>query len=256
MYFADEGEGNGFGEFIWLLLEKIRKSITKTGETKAIMVSTRDGVPHYERQGCQRIKWSLCSEWVKKKLELEGHRTNHVDSDEDNVMVLNNGQLRLSTQNFETLFKRFVVDEKTRMGTGLSKDLDIVPERFRHSHWTKTFRKIIDESNVEPLSEFRRNEIAKMLIEAYEKDKNNIYFDQIVKNDLNNRSIIKIRNVLKLVEYPTLTRGAEAKEMNALENYLLSHVEVYHDAFSEPDVQSLLFCKLCNSRINMNYKFF
>ena len=61
---------------------------------------------------------------------------------------------------------------------------------------------------------------------------------------------------MKLVEYPTLTRGAEAKEMNALENYLLSHVEVYHDAFSEPDVQSLLFCKLCNSRINVNYKCF
>ena len=140
------------------------------------------------------------------------------------------------------------------MSTDLSTDLDSVPERLRHDHWTKVFGKMIDES-IEPLSEFRRNEIAKMLIEAYEKDKNNIYFDQIVKNDLNNRSIIKIRNVLKLVEYPTLTRGAEAKEMNALENYLLSHVEVYHDAFSEP-VQSLLFCKLCNSRINVNYKCF
>ena len=92
---------------------------------------------------------------------------------------------------------------------------------------------------------------------AYEKDKHNIYFDKIVKDEINTRSIIKVRNVLKLVKYPPPggTRGAEAKEMNALENYLLSHVEVYHDAFSKP-VESLLFCKLCNSRINVNYKCF
>ena len=108
MYFADEGEGNGFGEFIWLLLEKIRKSITKKGETKTIIVSTPDGVPHYEKQGCQRIKWSLCSDWVKRKLELEDYLPDHVESEGDNIMVLKNGDLRLSIQNFETLFKSFV----------------------------------------------------------------------------------------------------------------------------------------------------
>ena len=100
---------------------------------------------------------------------------------------------------------------------------------------------MIDES-IESLSDFRRNEITKKLIEAYEKDKHNIYYDQIVKDEINNRSIIKVRNVLKLVEYPPLggTRGAEAKEMNALENYLFSHVEFYHDTFANP-FESLLF---------------
>ena len=170
MHFAEEGEGNGFGEFIWLFLEKIRKSITKTGETKTIMVSTPDRVPHYEKQGCQRIKWSLCSDWVKRKLELEAYLPDHVESERDNIMALKNGDLRLSIQNFETLFKRFVVNEKIRMSTDLSTDLDIFPERLRHDHWTKLFGKMIDDS-IELLTEFRRNEITKKIIEAYEKDK-------------------------------------------------------------------------------------
>ena len=106
-------------------------------------------------------------------MELEGYETSHLHSEEDTVMALKNGDLRLSIQNFETLFKRFIVNEKIRMSTDLSTDLNSVPEMLRYDHWTKVFGKMIDAESIEPLTELRRNEITKKLIEAYEKDKKN-----------------------------------------------------------------------------------
>ena len=90
MNFAREGAGNGFGGFIYLLLEKIRSTITTADERKTIFISTPDGIPQYEKQGCRTIKNSSCSYWVKSKLALEYYAINREETVDDSIMDLNN----------------------------------------------------------------------------------------------------------------------------------------------------------------------
>lgn len=88
------------------------------------------------------------------------------------------------------------------MRTNISIDLNVVPEKLKCDYWTKAFRKVLCQS-IDQLPEFRRKEIMRKVIAAYNKDKyRRIDFDNIVETEIHTRSIIKLNNILKIVEYP------------------------------------------------------
>ena len=166
-----------------------------TNKLKTIFVSTKTGVDEYKKQGCKKIAYSECSAWVKEKLKCENYKNNHQDTRSDTIMVLNDGNLVQQSQTIDKVFKRFAL-YKTRDFTLEDR------KKFETKHWTEAFRKVNEEETMK-ISEYKCIDIANKVYnnqKFYVEDLNN--FVDLVRDNINRESIIELKHVLKIVEYP------------------------------------------------------
>ena len=127
----------------------------------------------------------------------------------------------------DKVFKRFALNKKR----------DFILEDRKNivtKHWIDAFKKVNEEEKMK-MNSYKCIEIANKVYnnqKFYVEDLNK--FVDLVRDNINRKTTIELKHVLKIIEYLWKNKKHEKIEMNNFETSLLSHIDFYHDAFTSP----------------------